>query len=69
MEQECVYHRATRVFCLRLIWSTARIVQVNNNDYVRMKSLQNLEEKSFRMEVITSNIAEYIVQGKSSLYA
>ncbi|THU90095.1 hypothetical protein K435DRAFT_275155 [Dendrothele bispora CBS 962.96] len=37
------------------LWSMSRVIQVNNEDFIRMNSLWALEKKSFRMEVITGN--------------
>ncbi|THU77152.1 hypothetical protein K435DRAFT_770454, partial [Dendrothele bispora CBS 962.96] len=43
------------------LWSMSRVIQANNEDFIRMNSLRTLQEKSYRTEVITGNIAQYIL--------
>ncbi|KAF5343571.1 hypothetical protein D9758_012974 [Tetrapyrgos nigripes] len=57
----CIGKPVMYLLTRKSLWDMPRIVQTNNEDYVRMQSLRWLEGKNFRMEVITGNIAQYIM--------
>ncbi|KIK64374.1 hypothetical protein GYMLUDRAFT_983300, partial [Collybiopsis luxurians FD-317 M1] len=39
----------------------AYVVEASNSDYLRMKSLQRLAEKDYRMDIINGNLVQYIM--------
>ncbi|KAK7047245.1 hypothetical protein VNI00_006911 [Paramarasmius palmivorus] len=43
------------------IWARPRVVETINTDYVRMLSLQALEDRRYRHDIISGNIVQYII--------
>ncbi|KAI3598084.1 abc transporter atp-binding protein [Moniliophthora roreri] len=43
------------------IWTRPRVVETVNQDYIRMRSLHDLENKKYRHDIISGNIVQYII--------
>ncbi|KAE9403125.1 P-loop containing nucleoside triphosphate hydrolase protein [Gymnopus androsaceus JB14] len=57
----CIGKPLISPFIQQDMWSIPHVVEATNADYLRMKSLKSLEGSSFRMDILSGNLVQYII--------
>ncbi|KAJ3970163.1 P-loop containing nucleoside triphosphate hydrolase protein [Lentinula raphanica] len=59
----CVMNPLIELFARQHMWLMRCVVEATNTDYLRMRTLKEMESSDYRLDILSGNLIQYIITG------